>query len=116
MPETLTTAKTPRVGGVSGSFAARVNRIEFGEGYSQRSKLGPVAETYRLTWEGVPQAEADALRAFLEARGGSEAFYYTLPNRSSAQLFTCAEWSEEWIARDAATVTASFVLEQDIVA
>lgn len=96
--------------------AARVDRVEFEGGYSQRSSPGPnpVSRNPTLTWPGLTEAQAEAIDDFLAARGGADAIRYQPPGWSAAALFTCASWDVRETARDVYTVTASFVQEFDL--
>lgn len=76
-------------------FKANVRRAEFEGGYSQRSRTGPnaISQMVPLQWDVVESA-ADAVEAFLHARGGSEAFRYRLPWSDDELIWTCAEWTK----------------------
>ena len=74
----------------------QVNRIQFGEGYSQRVgfDVNPVIQKLTLTWKAINKTETDTLDAFFLARGGTEAFSYTIPGEASAKAWTCGRWSK----------------------
>jgi phage-related protein len=116
MPETLT-VREPRLTGQQTQHSATVIVAEFEGGYRQRARPGPngVRRRLSLEWPGMPEAEAETLLAFLKARGGAEAFFYTPPGESAAVLWTCASWSDAWVGRSARTVTAQFEEEFDLV-
>jgi phage-related protein len=63
----------------------RVNRVQFGDAYAQRSLDGINAdlESITVTWEHLTQAEYQSIWNFFKARQGVEAFTYTLPWISS---------------------------------
>ena len=92
----------------------RVRRVEFGNGQTQRSAdgLNSLREVWSLSWNRLNQAGADAIEAFLAARGGYEAFYWTPPGGSQAK-WTCASWSRSYVAPNVLQVSATFVQEFD---
>lgn len=59
----------------------RVRKAEFGDGYVQVAKDGINSSTvkYELTWPVLSLADAATIKAFFDARGGYEYFYYTVP-------------------------------------
>jgi phage-related protein len=59
----------------------RVNKVQFGDGYSARSKDGINADAEKPTvrWEHLTQAEFSYIWDFMTARGGVESFTYTIP-------------------------------------
>lgn len=120
MPEVFAPGVEPILDGYTDARAAAVNRAQFEGGYSQRSRTGPnnVGRVLSLSFVAI-DAVADAIDAFLTARGGSEAFEWQSPWDSSASLWTCADWSKVPIGRrGAATVwrlSATFNREFDPV-
>lgn len=115
MPETFSPSQEP-VLGWSSSTRATVERVTFGDGYTQRARpgLNSLRRELEFEWKGAPKSVADAIDAFLRARGGAEAFLYTPPGWSGPVLFTCAEWRATEIGRDAVTLNAKFVEEFDL--
>ena len=67
----------------------------FGDGYEQVAPdgLNPLRQVWRLTWQTLTKAEADAIVAFFDARHGSEVFDWTPPGYASALQFRCPQWS-----------------------
>lgn len=59
----------------------KVNKVEFGDGYSQRSRDGINHDLEKVTvkWEGLSAAEFQPIWDFFEDRGGDEAFSYAIP-------------------------------------
>lgn len=94
----MTDTFSPEVSPVAGSSyiqtEAKVDRAEFGDGYSQRSPMGlnSIRRAPTLHWDGLTLAQAQTLDAFFTDKAGAEAFYWTRPGESSAELFTCASW------------------------
>ena len=73
-------------------FAVRT--VKFGDGYEQRQALAlrPKLQTWEVNLGGMPETLAE-VRAFLDARGGVEAFYWTPPGREKL-LVKVAEYKE----------------------
>ena len=66
--------------------APKVLRADFGDGYSQRSRAGLNHDQIKttLTWEAITTAEVAVIHDFMKARGGDQAFIYTLPGSAEA--------------------------------
>jgi phage-related protein len=83
MTDTFNAAWIPLVG-PSGTGTLRARKVQFGDGYRQRSADGPVASTHMqswpLSWIGQQGAADDVLpiRDFLVAHVG-QTFYWTPP-------------------------------------
>lgn len=88
----------------------RVRNISFGDGYMQRSADGinPINRNPQLTFSNRTDSQADAIIAFLEARGGVEAFDFTPPG-ATAGKYICQDWDRVQVSYDVATVTATFI-------
>lgn len=114
-PPTLTVSRRPAKAQAPRSYIARAARIEFGDGYAQRFRRGPVRQTLSLKWPPLATADADALLAFLAARGGAEAFYYDVGSGGGLELWSCASWSSSEPTDGLVTVSAEFEREHDIV-
>ena len=73
---------------------ATVNKAKFGDGYEQRTPegLNNVGDDWSLSFTVRTKAEILAIRAFLKARKGSEAFDWTNPF-GEAGKYTCEQWS-----------------------
>jgi phage-related protein len=86
--------KPPSIKGFSIARKAKINRVEFGDGYSQRSSIGINAtpQTGRLTWANLSKLQADELESFFDAACGVQAFEYTLPYRDLPQKWTSDAW------------------------
>lgn len=70
-----------------------VSVVKFGDGYESRTPMGinanPQKWTLRFTRAiGI----AEAIEAFLEARGGYESFVWTNPRRQPG-IYVCRKWS-----------------------
>lgn len=62
----------------AGKVRLRMNQAQYGDGYSQRAGDGinGKSQTWNLTFKGNA-ARIDAIRAFLDARGGWQSFFWT---------------------------------------
>jgi phage-related protein len=90
--------------------APKVRIAQFGSGYSQRSIFGinQNLKVLDLRWENIPEADADTIETFLDARSGSENFDFTAPGESSSSKYICKEWNKNIPYSGIATITASF--------
>jgi len=95
MVDTLTLPNPPSVSGYSEQFAPRVSKARFGDGYEQRVVDGINANpiSVQVSCRFLTSSQKATLQAFLAAKGGWEAFYYTLPSEASPRLFKCEQWS-----------------------
>ncbi len=91
------------------SIEPKVNLTKFGDGYEQRTSVGinnkPAKWSMKFT--RGPE-EALAIRTFLSARGGVEAFEWTNPFEELGK-YVCRKWS---LSRSAGTVTVTCEFEQ----
>lgn len=100
---------TPEFGAVKTSKPT-VTKIQFGDGYSQRLAYGinNQPESWGLTFANRDQAEADAIDAFLSARGGVDPFSWETPEGNDKN-FICEEWTRSITAAGLFTITATFM-------
>lgn len=91
------------------SVEPKVTTTKFGDGYEQRTPVGinNAPGKWSVKFTRTPE-ESAAIRAFLKARGGHEAFNWTNPLEEAGQ-YVCRKWS---IARAAGTITLSCEFEQ----
>lgn len=87
----------------------RVRKIQFGDGYSQRSSdginTGP--SVWSVAFANRADGEASAIKAFLAAREGREAFDWTPPG-GSAGKYLCETWRSSPVNFGATTISATF--------
>lgn len=88
MTDTLTTSIAPSASGTSGSIAPRMISSRLGDGYRHdvADGINPTDRSYQLVWEAMPEAEAEALVAFLASHVG-EPFLYRLPREQRFRAF-----------------------------
>lgn len=87
-----------------------INIAKFGDGYSQRavSGINNMPGTWRLTFKDQPLDVVSAIEAFLIARGGTEAFYWT-PTGDTQVTVICPEgWDIEYTSPISKTLTTTF--------
>jgi phage-related protein len=91
MPVTLTLPKNPSQSGYSEAQEPKVLIAQFSDGYEQRVQDGfnNILIVVSITLDNITVAEKNTLQAFFFARGGWDAFYYTLVNESTPRLWTC---------------------------
>lgn len=87
----------------------RVLKAQFGDGYAQRMADGLNARvaTYSVAFNHKANATAQAIAAFLDARGGHEWFYWT-PVGGAQGKYVCASWSVQPVTDKLTSVTAEF--------
>jgi phage-related protein len=86
-------------------------RVQFLDGYEQRLAFGlnTLPQSYSLTFSNRDNTEADAIEAFLVARGGTEAFDWTPPQGGSAIKVVCDEpWERIPVAYNLNTINCRF--------
>lgn len=95
--QTFTPPSAPDVG-ASGNHKFRILKAQFGDAYSQRAADGinPLDSDYNFSWTLESEADVATMKTFMDARGGHEAFLYTIPNAASSSKFTCEQYSEIW--------------------
>lgn len=101
----------PTSAGSGATSRARVLEKKFGDGYAQRAAdgLNTVSLIYRAVFRRRPQADVDAMDAFLTARAGHTPFLFTIPGEAAARRWVCKEWRK---TRDTPTLwslNATFV-------
>jgi len=81
------------------SSQPRVRRFQAGDGYEQRVTFGLNFDPkeWELRFDNRDDTERDAIKTFLEARRGVEAFNWTDPN-GTAGRWVCETWQIEQIA------------------
>ena len=96
--------------GTSRKPELRLLRADFGDGYSQSGAdgLNHIRKTFDLRWDVLTQGQADAIEAFLEAKGGTAAFLYRHPHTPAALKVTCEEWNRTDQAAGLCAFTAVF--------
>jgi phage-related protein len=95
----------------------KIISAQMGDGYSQRTPAGINFQprSWNLRWEPITVAEADAIEAFLIARGGYEAFWWTPPRGGPAVKVICPRWVRTEPQWNASGLMASFVENFDLV-
>jgi len=88
-------AIAPHDGSSPGELAPRVQRNQFGDGYSQRVPLGIniLSHDWTLSYTALSATNWATISAFLEDHSDGEAFYYTPYGESAVRVFTALKWS-----------------------
>jgi len=78
-------------------YEYKILQASFGDGQGQMAAdgLNNVRVVYNLVWKNITESQADAIEAFMTARGGFEKFNYTFPG-DSARLFRNGPPSRSW--------------------
>lgn len=105
---TETFSYTPNYG-ASSARKPRVNKVSFGDGYEQRFVDGihTLKEVWTMAFNDRELTEANAIDAFLQARGGIEYFYWTPPDGVEGK-YVCDEWERSATFGSRRTITATF--------
>ena len=79
--------------GAAKAMTPQVVTVKFGEGYEQRYSKGmnSTPQKWDLRFAQREAAEANAITAFLDARGGVESFDWTPPDSNTVIRVKCAE-------------------------
>ena len=96
--------------GATKKLTPKVTEISFGDGYAQRARngLNTNPQTWDLSFSNRTDTEAEAIDAFLTARGGYESFDWT-PYNESAGKYICKEWSKSIDGFNRNSIQASFI-------
>lgn len=94
----------------------RVITGQFGDGYSQRIRLGIncTDDSWKLAFINNSNITADEIITFLESKGGAEAFYFTPPYTSTQYKVVCQEWEVEYTSHISKTINCSFIRVYDV--
>ena len=96
--------------GATKKLQPKINAISFGDGYEQRARngLNTNPQTWDLSFSNRTDTEAEAIDAFLTARGGVESFDWT-PYNESAGKYICKEWSKSIDGFNRNAIQATFI-------
>lgn len=96
--------------GSSVQVEPKIRRAAFGDGYIQRSGDGinSVRDVFTLMAKNVTPAQAETIQAFMRARRGYEAFFWTPTDESEPRKFICTKWDNELSDFGARTVKLTF--------
>jgi phage-related protein len=91
------------------SYAPRVLKNAYGNGYEQRvgDGLNTVAEKWTVAWQGIAWSECLAINTFLKAQKGYLPFLWTPPGEAPLQV-KCESWSREKTSGTTGNVQATF--------
>lgn len=96
--------------GAQVTIKPRVRAVAFGDGYQQRQGDGvnTQPQVWSLQWQNRNTAETGAIKAFLAARAGVEAFDWTPPNESTPIRVVCSEWQVSTVRFNLNNISAQF--------
>lgn len=91
------------------NHAPKVREISFGDGYEQRATFGINNDprVWQLDFRARDNTDANAIVAFLEARGAVESFDWT-PPYGSAGKWVCRGWSRAVISNGISDISVTF--------
>ncbi len=73
-----------------------IKKVEFGDGYEQRSAggLNSILKTYALSFAGSRE-DCDDIERFLSDKGGYKSFYWHSPIDYKDILVICESWTKQ---------------------
>lgn len=89
----------------------RTLAIKFGDGYEQRAAdgLNPDLQSWQLTFDPIPVADADTIEAFFETNATAVTpFTWTPPRAAASSLFLCRTWTRKIVSPTTDSITATF--------
>lgn len=89
----------------------KTRTLQYGDGYEHRLQfgLGQNPDSWSLVFENITTSEATSINGFLEARAADgQYFYWTAPDKTTAQKWVCEQWSVELPTNAVRTVRAEF--------
>jgi len=93
--------------GLNETTQPSLNVSKFGDGYEQVSAdgLNHMLRKWDVSFSNRDQNEIEAIKDFLRARGGVEAFEFPVPNSPTGEiaLVRCGDWSRSfarWRSQD----------------
>jgi len=91
----LTLETPPASSGLPKAMKPRVLGAGFGDGYGSLTPDGinTMLMTLEVSWKDLTFAEADAIDDFLQARKGTEYFYWMKPREVALRKWRCLEWT-----------------------
>ena len=98
MADTFIPPVNPSYTGPELATKPRIRRQQLGDGYSQRSGdgLNRSLATLTLKWDPISVANADVIQRFCWAHDAGQAFLYTAPRSSFAQIWSLVSWSRQY--------------------
>ena len=87
----------------------RVSRVQFGDGYEQRTVFGLNVDPkeWTLTFSERTNTERDEITSFFETAGGVNSFDWTSPS-GNAGKYVCEEWQVTLRSFNFNTIQAKF--------
>jgi len=88
---------------------ASIREAKFGDGYSQRfaDGINNLPRMWNVQFTNFQTTDADAIVAFLRARGGYESFDWTPPSGAAGKFF-CRSWSDGHDSFGIRSISATF--------
>ena len=96
--------------GASKAHKPKVTTVQFGDGYSQRLRVGinQDPQEWRLSWNNILESDSDTIEDFLIARAGSEYFDWSPPDTATSYKWICQSWNKTISYSGRATINATF--------
>ena len=101
--------------GMSRKVKPRVRKIQFGDGYEQRTSFGinNIEETYSVNFQNRSRAEIEDIAGYLSSLNGITAFNFTVPdtngtNNETTVKVVCDNYSTEFVNSNFYSCSAVF--------
>lgn len=94
----------------------RVRRVDFGDGYSQRSKRGinNAPQQWRLIWNGISDTDAEMLRVFFAGLGGVGVIEWEPYNQATELKWTANGWAAAFAGFETQDCSITLTQEFDL--
>lgn len=99
--------------GTDMSEEPRIRKVQYGDGYSQRSNdgLNAVRQRWTVVWAGIKRTEAETLRLFFKGEKGTGIITWTPFDQSEELKFTAGAFRST--PASANTTDCSVILTQE---
>lgn len=104
---------TERSYGTDMTSKYKVNRVEFGDGMSQRKRpgLNSVKQRWRINYSGIDDSVAETLRQFFDGLAGVDIIEWTPHGQSTELKWTATDFRSKPVGHN--SVDCSVVLTQE---
>jgi len=94
----------------------KVRRVDYGDGYSQRStsNINSVREQWRLVWDGINTADMNTLRDFFRGLRGVDVLEWVPFGETESLKFTAGDFSVTPVGYDAYNCNVAITQEFDL--
>ena len=96
--------------GFSTDINPSVNKVQFGEGYSQRvpSGINNIMQSWNVSFNSQSIATANAIDAFLSSKYGTNSFTWIPPGETIEVKVLCPKWTKTYESSISRSISATF--------